>query len=914
MGGRESLRGYLVQTMSALLGALDDNAWEAVSLEPVHESEKVDVKWQYPDHIRVVQIKSSQNAFKQHQIKRWCKELTSSTQADQYELQLVGTIASTSNDSLENCEGVQVPTPIPLYLEGMIKGIAHDLGVYCDKWSLPRPQAQAWRILASALTFQLEVESISGRWLTRDAFDKLLQNWILSLLPKIKEVQPDVSFDTIREAVFGQSFEPEPWIQPLEVCKVGHSSNKSVSLPRILRKDKKIILLGSSGSGKTYLIRTTAIELNNDPDYLCFWIPLVFYTSNLDRTIRRWLGWYSLEDDAVIPTLEKHRATLLLDGLNEVPERHREQCTSEIQQLLHTYQGEICISYPLSDHAIFGFACPAYQILPLTKEQIKQAIQTFFNTIGELDKASWFLKAVRGWQPEQQRDFDSLAQTPIHLQFILELVTTNDFYYSGLRDLYGQVIQKRLEKTRRHDQRGTVPVDAKIQLLLDLAYRSISEGHPLQMQKSFVQSVFNENLTLLEATLTYEEIVRASLLIEANEFLVEWPHSSFRDYLAGRQLFTLAEMDQQFDTFPLEEPHGAAAAAHATRLATRESRRFEKRPAVFSALLDRQPSFEVMKAVAEEYHPAWEYYVSTYQDLEFDETEFRRIQWGKRFVHAFQQIAWAARRDEHPSVDQIPLPEGLKIFFDSGADFCAVTFSEEPGIYFDQLQNFESWISQAKKRAKTCFGFCLFAPFLLLLDPEIVAYLQFGVWLRLGQAETQTKWDEWHNGLATYVTTRNEWLSWGTPRPVPEPEFDLCASPQQTFLALQQRYGQEQAYHIVSLTDVGVRSSNEFLSWQEMYMPITFQIFPAKVKVQSQLVSNRLSQWMLLTPPGYDISLILLMPWSHKIDFGINIFLPFPTPSLNGYYFLEAASSSDFPRLSFVHLHGTTNKRGTTKP
>lgn len=100
MGGRESLRGYLVQTMSALLGALDDNAWEAVSLEPVHESEKVDVKWRYPDHIKVVQIKSSQNAFKQHQIKLWCKELTSSTQADQYELQLVGTIAAATNDLL----------------------------------------------------------------------------------------------------------------------------------------------------------------------------------------------------------------------------------------------------------------------------------------------------------------------------------------------------------------------------------------------------------------------------------------------------------------------------------------------------------------------------------------------------------------------------------------------------------------------------------------------------------------------------------------------------------------------------------------------------------------------------------------------------------------------------------------------
>ena len=238
------------------------------------------------------------------------------------------------------------------------------------------------------------------------------------------------------------------------------------------------------------------------------------------------------------------------------------------------------------------------------------------------------------------------------------------------------------------------------------------------------------------------------------------------------------------------------------------------------------------------------------------------------------------------------------------ADFCAVIFSKEKGIYFDQLQDFHILTLQAKKRKRSCAGFCLFAPFLLLLDPEIVAYLQVGVWLRLKADKSQTELNEWHNGLVTYLSPRNEWTNWSQPQELPEPNFELCANPQKTFRILYQTYGAAQVDQLWTFTDILVHSKKEFLSWQEIYMPITFQIDPTKVRDSPKPVSNRLSQMMVLTPPSHHISLALLMPWSHKTDRGVSIFVPFPVTLLHRYYFCSQITISDNLRLSFVHLRG----------
>ncbi|NOT05130.1 MAG: hypothetical protein HOP27_11080 [Anaerolineales bacterium] len=707
-------------------------------------------------------------------------------------------------------------------------------------------------------------------------------------------------------------FPLDPWLHPLSYVEYSLElkGETSSSLIDLISSNSKLIITGNSGSGKTDSLKLASNEYNQNLGAKCFWIPLKNYTNNLNYTIKETLGWHNIQESQLIPVLQRQNAILLLDGLNEVTNKDQEQCTNEIQLLLDTYQGTLCVSYPVSDVKYFSFEYPTYKILPLNKKQIETTIKEFFTAKKMNGKADWFLQSVRGWDFERQQDFDKLAELPINLQFLLELAVDDDFSYRGTQDLYGQLIQNRLEKTQAYNKRNQFSVELKTDCLMELAYQSIVNDKTLQMQKDFVRSVFLDTtgLSKSEADIAFEEVVRAGLLHEVNGFLIEWPHSSFRDYLAGRQLFNFVETGKPFEEFPLEKTNGFIAAAHATRLLTTKSRDLEKRSVIFLALLRRQPSLDILKSVAEEYHVALEYYSSLGQNLACDATMFKKNKWGERFLEAYRLIKDIAQNNNLPEVNDIPSPQGLKVFFDTESDFCLITFSGEEGIKFDTIEVFNAQISHRARRKNPKLGLCLYAPFLLLLDPEIVAYFEVGLWLRVKTKDTQNELDKWHNGLAM-ISPKNEWIYWNLDRELPNPGIEICAGPQETMKFLNDTYGAEQVKKLMRIMDIRVRSEKELLTWQEIYMPITFQIDPSKTHEARHLASGRSNQVVLQTLPSHHISLILLLPLFPaitKIDFGINIFVPFPVPLLNRYYYLYNSHEvfSDGRTSFYVHLRG----------
>jgi len=312
----------------------------------------------------------------------------------------------------------------------------------------------------------------------------------------------------------------------------------------------------------------------------------------------------------------------------------------------------------------------------------------------------------------------------------------------------------------------------------------------------------------------------------------------------------------------------------------------------------------MMKAVAEEYHTTINYLISTQQPMSFDLEDFKKARWGERFLETYQLIKNVTKQNGFTDVDKIPSPAGLIVFLDSESGFCGISFTGNAEINYELLENFQKWVSKSRKRKKACSGFCIFAPLFRLLDPEIVAYLQVGLWLRSFSSDSSNKLNYWHNDLTTYVKPNNEWINWSQSRNLPEPEYKLCAGPEETFQVLNQKFGKAQVDQFMTTTDIICWSTNSNLSWGEIYMPITFYIDPVKSKNEPQAVHNRLNQIMVLTPPSHNISLILLIPFYPKIDFGINIFVPFPIPLLNRYYFFGFESWSGFSLLSFVHLLG----------
>jgi hypothetical protein len=180
MGGQAAIRGYLVQTLIALLDALDgEKPWRSVTLEPNIESDKVDILWKYPSGAKAVQVKSSRNPFRKGDVERWAAELESWRKADEYELVLVGTPGTRSVAKIGKVGSVSVPPPKNLDLGGFKKQAAHDLDRFLRKHNLDPGDPGDREMLVEALTGNLTTLATDGRELTRSDLVSLLTDWIL---------------------------------------------------------------------------------------------------------------------------------------------------------------------------------------------------------------------------------------------------------------------------------------------------------------------------------------------------------------------------------------------------------------------------------------------------------------------------------------------------------------------------------------------------------------------------------------------------------------------------------------------------------------------------------------------------------------------------------------------------------------
>ena len=178
-GGQTAMRGYLIQTLIALLTALDnESGWLSVTLEPNIESDKVDILWQYPNGTRAIQVKSSQNPYSKNDVERWATELESWREASEYELVIVGTPASPAVARIRIVGSVVVQPPKNLDLRAFSEQAAHRLDGFLRNHDLHPGDAKHRELLAGALGAKLATLSTAGQEITRSALVKLLAGWI----------------------------------------------------------------------------------------------------------------------------------------------------------------------------------------------------------------------------------------------------------------------------------------------------------------------------------------------------------------------------------------------------------------------------------------------------------------------------------------------------------------------------------------------------------------------------------------------------------------------------------------------------------------------------------------------------------------------------------------------------------------
>lgn len=177
MGGQSGLRGYLVQTIIALLESLKDNDWESVTIEPNEVSEKVDILWEYPEgRKKAVQVKSSIIPFKRSDVKKWITELKTNVLTTEIEMHLVGKMSNSLQTAiLKGLDDATVKN-IPLELDLINSLISEKIDAFFHLRNKPKINYDIRNLIASNLKISLLGKSILGHTLTRDELNENLIN------------------------------------------------------------------------------------------------------------------------------------------------------------------------------------------------------------------------------------------------------------------------------------------------------------------------------------------------------------------------------------------------------------------------------------------------------------------------------------------------------------------------------------------------------------------------------------------------------------------------------------------------------------------------------------------------------------------------------------------------------------------
>ncbi len=175
-GGQAGVRGYLVQTLVALLDIVLVENFLEITLEPSHEAEKFDIIWHDEVASHAIQVKSIEGQFSAANVTNWAKQLLLDGVADDYTLFLVG-LFPPSLAKKEFIEGVKLDRK-NLDLAAFNEQAILRMEKLLRKHSLAVGGIQYREMLVNAFLSRLITLSVGGIKLPRDKFIAQLLEWI----------------------------------------------------------------------------------------------------------------------------------------------------------------------------------------------------------------------------------------------------------------------------------------------------------------------------------------------------------------------------------------------------------------------------------------------------------------------------------------------------------------------------------------------------------------------------------------------------------------------------------------------------------------------------------------------------------------------------------------------------------------
>ncbi|MBK8900709.1 MAG: tetratricopeptide repeat protein [Anaerolineaceae bacterium] len=256
------------------------------------------------------------------------------------------------------------------------------------------------------------------RRIRNDFLQKLKANWIQGILEK--------SLHNILRLDLGFTYRPEAisrsWSITLQQSNLAEQElPENVSILEIFRQhQRELLILGEPGAGKTITLLELARDLIQlaDADETQS-IPVVLNLSSWaekQQSLVEWLQDMLLREYQVSRKVSHkwittdYQLTLLLDGLDEVQQEHREACVAAINDFRAEYLADIVICSRVTDYEDLNTGvniATAIMLRPLTLQQIDTYLAAGGDSLATLRE---ILK--------EDAAFQALAQTPLLLSMM----------------------------------------------------------------------------------------------------------------------------------------------------------------------------------------------------------------------------------------------------------------------------------------------------------------------------------------------------------------------------------------------------------------------------------------------------------------------------------------------------------------
>lgn len=458
MSGKYASRGYICQSIVAMLECLNDNTWERIKVEPYIsedgsdiKKDKVDISLEYGNRfIKFIQVKSSINKFEGPEIKCWMEDLYSSGSADQYELILVGTeytepakrvIAELNSDG--KCKVRQIKmdlTELQDYTLGKI--VSFEAGISPRKSVSVQQADMFYQVLFSKLMLNSAMEYYYSRDMFIKMLDSVFSEDITFFSPQSIKENATERWELLKRQcpLDEQSGFVEDFLLSLATT-ITHSDDEKRrhrKLTDILKESTdSLVLVGTGGSGKSTMMLHAYHELLRDEKIIPIYIPVYAYRGDAKRFLTNEFLKKYVAPNEINQDLEEglenylmHEKSvqycIFIDGLNETSSVG----FGDIYQQIEQWSEYPCVRLVISNRYDQGI--------------FKGAVRYYVNGL-----SGWVVHARIHEYYHLSHDLRELLQYPLYIKAYLEVDGDNQTIETGgkLMELY---YNSRLNKLEGH--------------------------------------------------------------------------------------------------------------------------------------------------------------------------------------------------------------------------------------------------------------------------------------------------------------------------------------------------------------------------------------------------------------------------------------------------------------------------------